>query len=100
MGPDIFYAMLDYGGDIQEFVDVVMKLAGTFRCVGQLSSRLNNLIDSGLNAVTDHVWEDVHSVFKRVHGILTTGALDLFLDVVNLWSLFLPLRQVDDLQDN
>ena len=53
MGPDIFYAMLDYGGGIQELEDVVLKIAGTFRCVGQLSSQLNNLIDSGLNDLTE-----------------------------------------------
>src|SRR5207244_1662515 len=62
MGPDIFYAMLDYGGQIQELEDVVVKLAGTFRCAGQLSSQLNNLIDSGLNGLTDKVWEDIQTV--------------------------------------
>src|SRR3954470_18920627 len=48
MGPDIFYAMLDYGGQIQEFEDTVLKIAGTFRCAGELSSRLSNLVDSTL----------------------------------------------------
>jgi hypothetical protein len=100
MGPDIFYAMLDYGGEIQELEDVVLKLAGTFRCAGQLSARLNNLVDSGLNELTDEVWEDVKTVFARVKGILTEGAIDLLIERVNLWSIFLPLRQVDDIQDN
>src|SRR3954454_805862 len=100
MGPDVLYAMLDYGGQIQEFEDTVLKLAGTFRCVGQLSSQLNNLVDSGLNDLTDGVWEDLQTVFKRVSGILTTGALDLLIDRVNPWSLYLPLRQVDDDQNN
>jgi hypothetical protein len=56
MGPDVFFAMLDYGGDIQELEDVVLKLAGTFRCAGQLSARLNNLVDSTLDDLTDDVW--------------------------------------------
>ena len=100
MGPDIFYAMLDYGGEIQEFEDTVLKIAGTFRCVGQLSSQLNNIVDSALNDFTDDVWEDIQTVFARVNGILTEGAIDLLIDRVNLWSLYLPLRQVDDLQNN
>jgi hypothetical protein len=100
MGPDVFYAMLDYGGQIQEFEDTVVKLAGTFRCVGQLSSQLNNLVDSTLNDLTDEVWEDIKTVFARVSGILTAGAIDLLIERVNLWSLYLPLRQVDDLQNN
>ena len=65
MGPDIFYAMLDYGGEIQEFEDTVLKIAGTFRCVGQLSSQLNNIVDSTLNDFTDDVWEDVQTVFAQ-----------------------------------
>ena len=100
MGPDVFYAMLDYGGGIQELEDTVLKLAGTFRCVGQLSSQLNNLVDSGLNDLTEGLWKDIQTVFARVNGILTGGALDLLIDRVNLWSFFLPLRQVDDFQNN
>ena len=100
MGPDIFFAMLDYDSGIQELEDVVMKIAGTFRCVGQLSSQLNNLIDAGLNALTDQVWEELKKVASRVNGILTEGAIDLLLEVVNPWSAFLPLRQVDDFQNN
>src|SRR5437899_1818575 len=76
MGPDVFYAMLDYGGPIQELEDVVIKLAGTFRCVGQLSSQLNNLVDSSLNDLTDEVWEDIQTVFARLSGIVTEGAID------------------------
>ena len=100
MGPDIFFAMLDYGGQIQELEDTVLKIAGTFRCAGQLSSQLNNLVNSDLNDFTADVWQDIQTVFARITGILTEGALDLLIDRVNLWSLYLPLRQVDDLQDN
>ena len=100
LGPDMFYAMLDYGSGIQDLEDVAMKLAGTFRCVGQLSSRLNNLIGSALNDFTDEVWGDIQTVFARVNGILTEGAIDLLIDRANLWSVLLPLRQVDDFQNN
>jgi hypothetical protein len=100
MGPDVFYAMLDYGGGIQQLEDTVLKLAGTFRCVGQLSSQLNNLIDSGLNDLTEGLWDDIQTTFSRVNGILTGAALDLLIDRVNPWSFFLPLRQVDDFQNN
>ena len=100
MGPDVFYAMLDYGSQSQDFEDTVLKLAGTFRCVGQLSAQLNNLVGSGLNDLTEGLWEDIQTVFARVNGILTGGALDLLIDRVNLWSQYLPLRQVDDFQNN
>jgi hypothetical protein len=31
IGPDMFFAVLDYGPRIQEFDDMVVKLDGTFR---------------------------------------------------------------------
>ena len=31
IGPDMFFAVLDYGPCIQEFDDMVVKLDGTFR---------------------------------------------------------------------
>ncbi len=42
MGPDIFYMMLDYGDPEQQLEDAVLKIAGTFRCVGELSAEINN----------------------------------------------------------
>jgi hypothetical protein len=35
MGSDFFYAMLDFGGHIQEFEDTAIKIAGTFEGVGK-----------------------------------------------------------------
>ena len=77
LGPDIFYLMLDYGSGIQEFEDTVMTIAGTFRCVGELSGKINNLIDSDLDQLTDNVWGDIQSTFGYLKGILVDGLLDL-----------------------
>ena len=88
MGPDIFYLMLDYGGGVQELEDVVLKIAGTFRCVGELSSRINNLVDSGLNSLTQGVWQDIQDVFANLKGIMVDGVLDLLVDEHNFWFFF------------
>src|SRR5271169_6349009 len=100
MGPDIFYAMLDYGGDIQKFEDVLTKVAGTFQCVGELSGELNNYIDGTLNEITLDAWDSIKATFQFLIGILKDGILDLLIDKHNFWSLFLPLRQVDDYRQN
>jgi Zinc dependent phospholipase C len=100
MGPDIFYMMLDYGDAEQQFEDVVLKIAGTFRCVGKLSSQVNNLITEGLDTLTLGVWQDIQDVFANLKGILVDGVLDLLVDQHNFWYFFLPLRQVDDYQKN
>ncbi|MDA4118237.1 MAG: zinc dependent phospholipase C family protein, partial [Thaumarchaeota archaeon] len=100
MGPDIFYAMLDYGGDIQKFEDVLIKVAGTFQCVGEISAELNNYINGTLNEITLDAWNSIQDTFKFLVGILKDGILDLIIDKNNFWSLFLPLRQVDDYRQN
>src|SRR5262245_22449517 len=48
MGPDIFFALLDYGDGIVRLEDLVVKILGTFRSAGELSERINTLIDSTL----------------------------------------------------
>lgn len=96
MGPDIFYMMLDYGDSMQKFEDIALKIAGTFRAAGTLSSEINNLVNSTLDALTDGIWKDIQQVFSNLSGILTTGILDLIVDQRNFWFFFLPLRQVDD----
>ena len=80
---------------IQEFEDTV-STSSTFRCVGQLS-QLNNLVDGTLNDLTDDVWEDIQTVFAR-SAASHRGRDDLPDRPDNLWSLYLPLRQVDDLR--
>ena len=100
MGPDIFYLMLDYGATSQDFEDVVLKIAGTFRCVGELSSEINNLITSGLDTLTVGVWSDIQDVFSNLKSILADGILDLLVDKHDFWYFFLPLREVDDYQEN
>jgi hypothetical protein len=100
MGPDIFYAMLDYGGDIQKFEDVLIKVTGTFDCVGEISSEINNYINGTLNEITLDAWNSIQATFQFLIGILKDGILDLLIDKHNFWSLFLPLRQVDDYRQN
>jgi hypothetical protein len=100
MGPDIFYAMLDYGSDIQMFEDIAIKVLGTFECVGQVSGEVSNLIDGAVNVITFDVWKSISDVFTNVGAVLKEGALDVIIEEHNFWSLFLPLRQVDDFRSN
>jgi pimeloyl-ACP methyl ester carboxylesterase len=100
MGPDMFYLMLDYGGGVQQFEDVAIKIAGTFRCVGQLTGDINNLVESTLDTFTDGVWKSIEQTFGYLKGILVDGLLDLLIDKNNFWFFFLPLREVDDYRHN
>ena len=48
LGPDIFYAMADYGGDLQDLENFLIKVAGSFECIGKLMGMLTDLL-VGLN---------------------------------------------------
>jgi Zinc dependent phospholipase C len=100
MGPDFFYAMLDYGGGQQQLEDLAVKTAGTFRCVGQLTGEINNYISTAIDSFTDGVWSTIQETFTYLTGILQNGLLDLLIDQNNFWFFFLPLRQVDDYPQN
>ena len=100
MGPDIFYAMLDYGPGIQTLEDDLIKILGTFKCVADLNSQMSNLVDKTANSITFGVWGDIESTVNLLKGIIIDGILDAALDKHNLWSVFLPRRQVDDYKQN
>ena len=100
MGPDIFYAMLDYGADIQAFEDTVIKIAGTLECVGDLSEKINDLINSAGGTITNGVWTSIQDTFGYLSSILKDSILDVLITECNFWQLFLPLRQVDDYRQN
>ena len=70
MGPDICYMMLHYGDSAQRLEDTVLKIAGTFRCAGGLSSEVNNLVNGALDTLTLAVWQDIQDVFSNLKGVL------------------------------
>ena len=100
MGPDIFYMMLDYGGTVQQFEDVLIKIAGTIQSMGKLSGEINNYVNGTANTITDGVWQKIQDTFKYINGIVKDGILDLIVDKNNFWFFFLPLREVDDYRQN
>ncbi len=95
MGPDIFYAMLDYGGSLQELEDVVLKIAGTFECVGHVTGEVNNLINGTLDTITLDTWKSISATGGLLRGILVDSVLDFVVRQANFWHFFMPLRQVD-----
>jgi acetyl esterase/lipase len=100
LGPDIFYLMLDYGGGAQQFEDLAIKFAGTFSCVGKLSSEINQYVDNTLNIITRDAWQTIKDTFHNITGIMVEGLLGLLTDTNNFWFFFLPLREVDDYREN
>lgn len=58
VGPDIFYAMLaNYGGDLQELENFLIKVAGTFDCIGELMGKVSRYVDGVESVITFGVTE-------------------------------------------
>src|SRR5450755_2378067 len=50
VGPDIFYALADYGADLQDLENFLMKVEGSFQCLGELMGKLDRYV-SGVESV-------------------------------------------------
>src|SRR5213075_1488281 len=69
IGPDMLYALLDYGEVVQEFEDFLVKTAGTFQCISELSEAISNAIDDTANAFTGGLWDSFKETSDLIGGI-------------------------------
>ena len=99
-GPDIFYALADYGGELQDLEDFLTKMAGSFQCLGELSEQINRYIgqdiDLIMNDLTGGLMASLKETFGLIGGVISEGLLALVASGVNLWPVFEPARQQDE----
>ena len=95
VGPDIFYAMADYGGDLQDLENVLVKIAGTFECVSELLGKVDRYVSGLESSITLGVVDEIKQTFGLVSGVMSESMLALFASGVNLWPVFEPARQRD-----
>lgn len=95
VGPDIFYALADYGGDLQDLESTLVKIAGTFNCLSKLSEGLNRWVKQTANAPTQGVLDSLMAQSALISGVINESILSLFTAGVNLWPVFEPARQKD-----
>jgi hypothetical protein len=99
VGPDVFYALLDYGAPTQDLEDVLVKIAGTFDAISGVSTRVNLWLDKALNEAVPGLVADVEEIQKLiglVGAVITEGELAVLIKAgVNPWSGYEPRRQQD-----
>jgi hypothetical protein len=100
VGPDVFYAMLDYkGGAAQELEDLLVKIAGTFDLISSVSTRVNLWLKKGLNEAVPGLVSDVEEIQKLtglISAVIMEGELSAVIKLgFNPWSQYEPLRQRD-----
>lgn len=102
LGPDIFYAMADYGGELQDLQNFLIKVAGTFECVGELMDKVNRYVRGVESTITFGISDSLHQTFDLIKAAFTEGILALMVGPagVNLWPVFEAARQKDMPREN
>lgn len=97
LGPDIFYAMADYGGDLQDLENFLIKVAGTFECIGELMGKVGRYVDGVESQITFGISNSLHQTFGLIGGALNEGLLALVVGPAgaNFWPVFEAARQRD-----
>ena len=97
VGPDIFYAMADYGGDLQTLENFLIKVAASFTAIGDLMGEVQRYIDGVESVITDGITDSIHQTFDLVTGALNEGVLALVVGPLgmNFWPIFEAARQQD-----
>jgi hypothetical protein len=95
IGPDVFYALADYGGQLQDLENFLVKVAGTFSCLGELMGKVERYIDGVETVITLGVVDSIKETSALVTGAINQGTLALLASQINLWPVFEPARQKD-----
>ncbi|MBC7771947.1 MAG: zinc dependent phospholipase C family protein [Pyrinomonadaceae bacterium] len=97
VGPDIFYALGDYGSELQDLENFLVKVGGTFQCIGELSEKLGRYIKGDLSDFTLGASDSIFATFDLISGVLKEGLLALVVGPVgaNFWPCFESKRQTD-----
>jgi hypothetical protein len=103
IGPDIFYALMDYGSDLQDLTNFLAKLSGSFECISEVMKDIDSSIsaiesDLTLGAIdtVKQILAQFESVFGLVTGIITEGLMAIVIDRgFNFFPVFEARRQQD-----
>jgi hypothetical protein len=95
VGPDIFYAMADYGPGLQDFENLLVKVGATFQSISEISEKINTYINDVESELTDGVTDSIRETFSLIRGVIKEGILDVAISLVNFWSIFRAARQND-----
>ncbi len=100
IGPDVFYMLGDFNGvpatALQDLENLLVKLGGTYACIGDLSERVNKWLTGELDQITGGVASELQRTSALLSGVVVNGFLSLLVDCgVNVWAAFRSPRQQD-----
>jgi Zinc dependent phospholipase C len=108
IGPDIFYALMDYNDKMQDFTNFVAKTAGSFECITDLTKSIDdklkqveNDVDFGLSKIFRDAVAEFEKVFGYIAAIVHNGLMKAAIDQgFNAFPIFEARRQQDLPREN
>jgi hypothetical protein len=104
IGPDIFYALMDYTSDLQDMVNFVAKIAGSFECISHITHNIDSkitLLKSDVTFGTSDLFkkalDEIQETFTRVSAVINEGLMATAItNGVNFFPMFEARRQLDE----
>ena len=96
VGPDVFYAMADYGSGLQDLENFLVKTAGTFQCIAETLGKLDRFVSGIESTITFGVSDELEKTSKTISAVIHEGLLALLVSTgANFWPVFEAARQKD-----
>ncbi len=96
VGPDIFYAMADYGDDLQGYENFLIKVGGSFECMYEIMEETTRYIKGEVSNITQGVSDALLKTNTLLTGVINDSLLAFIVKAgFNFWPNFAPMRQKD-----
>lgn len=104
IGPDLFYALMDYGPELQNLASFLSKMYGSFECIAKLGSDIDAKISEveadvtlGASEYFKQATEQFEEVVTLLGAIVKDGLMSMLVSQgMNLFPVFEARRQQDE----
>ncbi len=94
--PAIFYAIADYGADLQDYENFLIKVGGSFECMSEIMEKTTRYIKGEASIITQGVVDSLFQTSTLLTGVIKNSLLALIVKAgFNFWPFFKPKRQQD-----
>jgi hypothetical protein len=102
IGPDLFYALLDYDWPLQDLANFFAKYSGAVECINDVTHQLEGFglkvasdVTFGVSDTAKQVVDEIKEVVVNVNGVMNELMVVLVTDGYNFFTFFEAKRQSD-----
>jgi Zinc dependent phospholipase C len=102
IGPDLFYALLDYGSDVQDLANFFAKYSGAVACIGHVmgdleafGAKVESDVTFGVSDTAKQIVGEIKEVATNTTAILNQLVTIAVTDSYNFFTIFEAQRQQD-----